>query len=88
MRTIHYGRQDVNQDDIDAVVSVLRSDFLTQGPAVPDFEKAIVERTEADPDQFTKSGSYLYLRSGLIERWDILNKYHTYPNMIKPLKIK
>jgi UDP-4-amino-4,6-dideoxy-N-acetyl-beta-L-altrosamine transaminase len=43
MRTIHYGRQDVNQDDIDAVVSVLRSDFLTQGPAVPDFEKAIVD---------------------------------------------
>ena len=34
------------------------------------------------------SGSYLYLRSGLIERWNILNKYHTYPNMINPLKIE
>jgi UDP-4-amino-4,6-dideoxy-N-acetyl-beta-L-altrosamine transaminase len=38
---IPYGRQDINQADIDAVVAVLRSDFLTQGPAVPLFEKTI-----------------------------------------------
>jgi len=38
---IPYGHQDINQADIDAVVSVLRSDFLTQGPAVPAFEKAV-----------------------------------------------
>jgi UDP-4-amino-4,6-dideoxy-N-acetyl-beta-L-altrosamine transaminase len=38
---IPYGRQDINQADIDAVVDVLRSDFLTQGPVVPAFEKAI-----------------------------------------------
>ncbi len=38
---IPYGRQDINQADIDAVVDVLRSDFLTQGPAVPAFEEAI-----------------------------------------------
>ena len=38
---IPYGRQDINQADIDAVVDVLRSDFLTQGPAVPAFEDAI-----------------------------------------------
>jgi UDP-4-amino-4,6-dideoxy-N-acetyl-beta-L-altrosamine transaminase len=38
---IPYGRQDVNQADIDAVMEVLRSDFLTQGPAVPAFEKAV-----------------------------------------------
>jgi UDP-4-amino-4,6-dideoxy-N-acetyl-beta-L-altrosamine transaminase len=38
---IPYGRQDISQDDIDAVVEVLRSDFLTQGPAVPAFEKAV-----------------------------------------------
>ena len=41
MHTIPYGRQDINQADIDAVVSVLQSDFLTQGPAVPAFEKAV-----------------------------------------------
>jgi UDP-4-amino-4,6-dideoxy-N-acetyl-beta-L-altrosamine transaminase len=38
---IPYGRQDINQADIDAVVEVLRSDYLTQGPAVPAFEKAL-----------------------------------------------
>lgn len=41
MSAIPYGRQDINQADIDAVVDVLRSDFLTQGPAVPAFEKAV-----------------------------------------------
>ena len=40
---IPYGRQDINQADIDAVVSVLRSDFLTQGPTVPAFEKAVAD---------------------------------------------
>ncbi|MFZ4801955.1 MAG: UDP-4-amino-4,6-dideoxy-N-acetyl-beta-L-altrosamine transaminase [Chlorobium sp.] len=40
---IPYGRQDINQSDIDAVVSVLQSDFLTQGPVVPAFEKAVAD---------------------------------------------
>ena len=35
---IPYGRQEITQDDIDAVIDVLRSDFLTQGPTVPRFE--------------------------------------------------
>jgi len=38
---IPYGRQDISQADIDAVVEVLRSDYLTQGPAVPAFEKTV-----------------------------------------------
>jgi UDP-4-amino-4,6-dideoxy-N-acetyl-beta-L-altrosamine transaminase len=38
---IPYGRQHIDDGDIDAVVSVLRSDFLTQGPAVPAFEQAV-----------------------------------------------
>ena len=38
---IPYGRQDVRQEDVDAVVEVLRSDFLTQGPAVPRFEESV-----------------------------------------------
>jgi UDP-4-amino-4,6-dideoxy-N-acetyl-beta-L-altrosamine transaminase len=38
---IPYGRQDITQQDIDAVVAVLRSDFLTQGPQVPRFEQAV-----------------------------------------------
>lgn len=38
---IPYGRQNIYQDDIDAVIEVLRSDFLTQGPLVPEFEKIV-----------------------------------------------
>lgn len=38
---IPYGRQDINDDDISAVVNVLRSDFLTQGPEVPEFEREV-----------------------------------------------
>ncbi|TRO26512.1 UDP-4-amino-4,6-dideoxy-N-acetyl-beta-L-altrosamine transaminase [Ectopseudomonas mendocina] len=38
---IPYGRQDITQVDIDAVVEVLQSDFLTQGPMVPRFEQGV-----------------------------------------------
>lgn len=44
---IPYGRQDISDEDIAAVVDVLRSDFLTQGPAVPAFEAAIANATGA-----------------------------------------
>lgn len=38
---IPYGRQDITQDDIEAVLAVLHSDFLTQGPKVPLFEQTV-----------------------------------------------
>lgn len=41
MSAIPYARQSVNQHDIDAVVEVLRSDWLTQGPAIARFEEAV-----------------------------------------------
>lgn len=41
--TIPYGRQDISEADIQAVVDVLRSDYLTQGPAVPAFEKSLAD---------------------------------------------
>ena len=41
-RFIPYGRQSITEADIAAVVDVLKSDFLTQGPAVPAFEKAVI----------------------------------------------
>ena len=44
---IPYGRQDISQDDIDAVTAVLRSDFLTQGPVVPLFEDAVAKHVGA-----------------------------------------
>jgi UDP-4-amino-4,6-dideoxy-N-acetyl-beta-L-altrosamine transaminase len=42
-KMIPYGRQDISQEDIDAVVKVLQSDFLTQGPMVPKFEQAVAQ---------------------------------------------
>lgn len=43
MAVIPYGRQDINQADIDAVVQVLQSDWLTQGPNLPAFEQAVLK---------------------------------------------
>ena len=44
---IPYARQDIDQQDINAVVEVLKSDFLTQGPQVPAFEQAIIDACDA-----------------------------------------
>ena len=38
---IYYGKQNINQADIDSVINVLKSDFLTQGPAIERFEKRV-----------------------------------------------
>ncbi|MDB4240605.1 UDP-4-amino-4,6-dideoxy-N-acetyl-beta-L-altrosamine transaminase [Flavobacteriaceae bacterium] len=47
MKKIPYGRQNIDQDDIEAVVSVLQSDYLTQGPKVKDFETKFAEYVDA-----------------------------------------
>jgi UDP-4-amino-4,6-dideoxy-N-acetyl-beta-L-altrosamine transaminase len=44
---IPYGRQSISDEDVAAVEAVLRSDFLTQGPAVPAFEAAVAAHTGA-----------------------------------------
>jgi UDP-4-amino-4,6-dideoxy-N-acetyl-beta-L-altrosamine transaminase len=44
---IPYGRQSISEDDIAAVVKSLRSDFLTQGPCVSEFEQAICTKVGA-----------------------------------------
>ncbi len=44
---IPYGRQDISQADIDAVLAVLQSDFLTQGPQVPLFEQIVAKHVGA-----------------------------------------
>jgi UDP-4-amino-4,6-dideoxy-N-acetyl-beta-L-altrosamine transaminase len=45
---IPYGKQDVTQEDINAVIDVLKSDFLTQGPQIPAFEKSLTDFTGAE----------------------------------------
>ncbi|WP_370258669.1 UDP-4-amino-4,6-dideoxy-N-acetyl-beta-L-altrosamine transaminase [Marinobacter nauticus] len=44
---IPYGKQDISQADIDAVLGVLESDFLTQGPMVPRFEQVVASHVGA-----------------------------------------
>jgi UDP-4-amino-4,6-dideoxy-N-acetyl-beta-L-altrosamine transaminase len=41
MRQIPYGRQNISAEDVEAVLGILRSNYLTQGPAVPEFEKKL-----------------------------------------------
>jgi UDP-4-amino-4,6-dideoxy-N-acetyl-beta-L-altrosamine transaminase len=47
MKMIPYGRQNISDEDIKAVVDVLKSDFLTQGPKVPEFEQKISDLCQA-----------------------------------------
>jgi len=54
---IPYGRQDINQNDIDAVSEVLQSDFLTQGDCVPRFEKAVSDYCSAKYGVAVNSGT-------------------------------
>jgi UDP-4-amino-4,6-dideoxy-N-acetyl-beta-L-altrosamine transaminase len=47
-RMIPYGKQAIDQADMDAVVAVLKSDYLTQGPQVPAFEQALASYCQVD----------------------------------------
>jgi len=47
MDFIPYGKQSIDQNDIDAVVQTLKSDFLTTGPKVKEFESQICMYTDA-----------------------------------------
>jgi UDP-4-amino-4,6-dideoxy-N-acetyl-beta-L-altrosamine transaminase len=54
---IPYGRQDISESDIDAVINVLRSDWLTQGPMVPRFEQAVATFVNAQHAIATNSAT-------------------------------
>lgn len=54
---LSYGRQSVSDEDIEAVARILRSDWLTQGPAVEEFEKRICEVTDATHAVACNSGT-------------------------------
>ncbi len=47
MRSIPYGRQSITQEDIEAVVSTLKADFLTQGPKIKEFEEKFADYVDA-----------------------------------------
>ncbi|QNI57178.1 UDP-4-amino-4/6-dideoxy-N-acetyl-beta-L-altrosamine transaminase [Synechococcus sp. BIOS-U3-1] len=54
---IPYGKQNVTNDDIDAVVQILRGTYLTQGPVVQDFENAISNKVGANYSVATSSAT-------------------------------
>lgn len=56
-KKIHYGRHNVDINDIEAVVSVLKSDWLTQGPMVPMFEKSVSEYCNVEYSIATNSAT-------------------------------
>ncbi len=66
---IPYGKQDISQDDIDAVVNVLKSDFLTQGPKIVEFENDLANYCEAKYATVVNNGTaalhLAYLATGL-----------------------
>ncbi len=66
---IPYGKQDINQADIDAVVDVLKSDFLTQGPKINEFEKALKSFFGARYVACTSSGTAALHLCGLALNW-------------------
>jgi len=55
--SIPYGKQDISKSDVSAVVEVLRSDWLTQGPVVPAFENAVSEKCHVQYSVAVNSGT-------------------------------
>ena len=47
MKMIKYGQQSIDQSDIESVVDILKSDWLTQGPTVPKFEESVASKVGA-----------------------------------------
>ena len=56
-RIIPYGRQSITDEDISAVVKVMQSDYLTQGPVVRDFEESVADFVGANYAVATNSGT-------------------------------
>ena len=81
--SVRFGYTEENLDQF-------KNDLRTIRPMINqmfDFEKKIIQETQMNREIFMKSGPYLFLRSGMIERWNTLNKFYTYHNMLSPLKI-
>lgn len=79
---IPYGRQDIGEEDIAAIVAVLRSDWITQGPTVPAFEDAVAKYVGARHAVAVANGTaalhlaYLALGLGSGDRlWTVPNTF-------------
>ena len=52
------------------------------------FQEQLAESLSQDLETITRSGSALYLRAALHDRWEVLNEFNDYPHMLKPLVIQ
>jgi len=81
-KAIPYSRQSIDKDDIDAVVSVLESDYLTQGPSITRFENALTNYTGAQFCVVFSSGTAAlhgaYYAAGLQEKDEIITSPITF----------
>jgi UDP-4-amino-4,6-dideoxy-N-acetyl-beta-L-altrosamine transaminase len=77
---IPYGKQSINEDDIQAVVEVLRSDFITQGPVVPQFEQALAKYCGAEYCVLVSNGTAALHLSCLALDLSAGDKLWTSPN--------
>ncbi|MEK7646870.1 MAG: UDP-4-amino-4,6-dideoxy-N-acetyl-beta-L-altrosamine transaminase [Patescibacteria group bacterium] len=79
---IPYGRQSIDKDDIGAVVDVLRSDWLTQGPAIASFEKALASYCGVKYAVAVSNGTaglhLAYLAAGLKGGDDVITTPNTF----------
>lgn len=82
IRFIPYGRQVIDNDDIVAVVRVLRSDYLTQGPAVRQFEESLAEYCNAKYAVAVSNGTaalhLAYLAAGLDKGDEVITTPNTF----------
>lgn len=79
---IPYGRQSIDEDDMQAVLKVLKGDFLTQGPAVAEFEKALCDHTGAKFAVTVSNGTaalhLAYLAAGIGEGDEVITTPNTF----------
>lgn len=79
---IPYGRQDINQNDIEAVINTLKSDYITQGPSITSFEQNLCTKTGSKyAVLFNSATSALhgaYYACGLTEGDEIITTPNTF----------
>lgn len=79
---IPYGRQSISEEDIQAVVDVLKSDWLTQGPKIAEFEEALCKATNAQFAVACSNGTtalhLAFLAAGLKEGDEVITTPNTF----------
>ncbi len=92
---IPYGKQSIDQQDIDKVVSILKSDWLTQGPKILEFEKFLADYCHTKYAVVANSGTsalhLAYLAAGLQEGDEVITTPNTFvatTNMLLAIGVK